>query len=345
MRVGHPVQGRRRHPLLRPARDQGRCSPTCRAVVNPADEVSRQADRSTCPSGASATPPSAGSTPGPRATGVTFSEALRRADGRRRRAAGPSRASRSFLDLIDELPSWCRDGPGRACSRRCSNGRGYVAELEAEHTIESEGRLENLAELVGARPRRRGRRPSSSSRSAWWPTPTSSTTTSRGHPHDAALGQGPRVPGRVPHRPGGRRLPPPPLARRARRARGGAPARPTSASPGPCERLYLTHAWAARCSARPSTTRRAGSSTRSPRHLRRGRRRTSRRSGARQRRPLGGGRGGCGDVIGDRVARRTATRSSSRHAAAGRPRPPSRAPRRSACRSATTSATASGARA
>ena len=31
------------------------------------------------------------------------------------------------------------------------------------------------------------------------------------------------------------------------------------------ERLYLTHAWAARSTAAPSTTRRAGSSTRSPR--------------------------------------------------------------------------------
>ncbi len=30
------------------------------------------------------------------------------------------------------------------------DGSGYLQELEAEHTVESAGRLENLAELVGS---------------------------------------------------------------------------------------------------------------------------------------------------------------------------------------------------
>ena len=49
----------------------------------PGRRVSREAGRSTCPSGASATPPSAGSTPGPPPTASPFIEALRAAPTRR----------------------------------------------------------------------------------------------------------------------------------------------------------------------------------------------------------------------------------------------------------------------
>ena len=45
----------------------------------------------------------------------------------------------------------------------------------------------------------------------------------RGHAHDAALGEGARVPGRVPDRPRRRRLPARAQPRRSRRARGGTP--------------------------------------------------------------------------------------------------------------------------
>ena len=54
-----------------------------------------------------------------------------------------------------------------------------------------------------------------------------------GLPHDAAHGQGPRVPGRLRGRAGGGDLPPLPLAVRAERARGGAPALLRGHHPGP----------------------------------------------------------------------------------------------------------------
>ena len=40
------------------------------------------------------------------------------------------------------------DGPA-AVLEAALDARGYVAELQAEHSIEAEGRLENLAELIG----------------------------------------------------------------------------------------------------------------------------------------------------------------------------------------------------
>ena len=66
----------------------------------------------------------------------------------------------------------------------------------------------------------------------------------RGHPDDAAHRQGPGVPGRLPHRPRGRRLPALALARRPARARGGAPARLRRRHPGPRAALRLPRAGA-----------------------------------------------------------------------------------------------------
>ncbi|MEZ5371525.1 MAG: 3'-5' exonuclease [Microthrixaceae bacterium] len=84
-----------------------------------------------------------------RAHSLTFVEALRKAD-----AAGvSSRAQRGierFLEIIDALAP-TEDGelaPAQLLEDLLER-TGYIAELEAEHTIESEGRLENLAELVG----------------------------------------------------------------------------------------------------------------------------------------------------------------------------------------------------
>lgn len=96
-----------------------------------------------------------------RAHSLSFVEALRHAD-----AAGvSSRAQRGverFLEIIDGLaPTGDGDGDGDGTGtgggglapapllEDLLERTGYIAELEAEHTIESEGRLENLAELVG----------------------------------------------------------------------------------------------------------------------------------------------------------------------------------------------------
>ncbi len=165
--------------------------------------------------------------------GLPFTDALRRIDD----AGVTGRAVKgiqSFTTLLDVLTAELADGAGPAeLLESILQRSGYVAELEAEHSIEAEGRIENLAELVGAardfesvdtvpradqpggrhRPARRRRLV--------------------GGADDPALGQGAGVPGGVPDRHGGRRLPPP--ARRSaspissRRSVGW----PTSASPAP----------------------------------------------------------------------------------------------------------------
>ncbi len=200
-------------------------SPTCgRSSTRPTRSASSAC--STCPSAASATRPSASSTPGRPARAARRSS-RRCADADDAGVTGPA------LRGIARLPSTCSTvshARARREARRCSctppsTQSGYLAELEAEHSVEAAGRLENLAELVGSaravrdarrvpragRPRRRHRR--------------ARRRRLAGHPHDAALGQGPGVPRRVPGRHGGRRVPAHPLPHRARRAGGGAPPR------------------------------------------------------------------------------------------------------------------------
>jgi DNA helicase-2/ATP-dependent DNA helicase PcrA len=82
-----------------------------------------------------------------RAHGVTFFEALRRVDELDVR--GPAvRGIASFVALVDDLTPKLIDGPG-ALLEAVLERSGYAAELQAERSIEAEGRLENLAELVG----------------------------------------------------------------------------------------------------------------------------------------------------------------------------------------------------
>ena len=75
-------------------------------------------------------------------------EALRRSD----EAGVSGRAVNGiarFLEVIDGAADTVSDGPGRVLEALLDRS-GYVAELQAEHSIEAEGRLENLAELIGA---------------------------------------------------------------------------------------------------------------------------------------------------------------------------------------------------
>ncbi len=82
--------------------------------------------------------------------GVPFTDALRRID----EAGVTGRAVKgiqTFTTLLDVLTAELADGAGPAeLLESILQRSGYVAELEAEHSIEAEGRIENLAELVGA---------------------------------------------------------------------------------------------------------------------------------------------------------------------------------------------------
>jgi DNA helicase-2/ATP-dependent DNA helicase PcrA len=117
-----------------------------RAVVNPIDEVSIKRVLNVPKRGIG------DSTVGrldawSNANGGAFVEALRRAD-----AAGVSgravKGIAEFLDLLDALTDVVADGPATMLEAILDR-TGYVADLQAEHTIEAEGRLENLAELIG----------------------------------------------------------------------------------------------------------------------------------------------------------------------------------------------------
>ncbi|MFA5774349.1 MAG: DNA helicase PcrA [Ilumatobacteraceae bacterium] len=79
--------------------------------------------------------------------GVSFSIAMRRPidAGVGRRAA---RGLADFVNLIDDLSALLEQGPGPVLQYALEQS-GYTKELEAEDTIESAGRLENISELIG----------------------------------------------------------------------------------------------------------------------------------------------------------------------------------------------------
>jgi DNA helicase II / ATP-dependent DNA helicase PcrA len=118
-----------------------------RAVVNPVDEVSLKrvinepkrgvGDTSVGRLDAWAT-----------AHGLSFMDALRRADD-----AGVSgkalRGIEAFLTVLDDVADLAAGSPGPLLEQLLERS-GYLDQLEADRSIEAEGRLENLAELVGA---------------------------------------------------------------------------------------------------------------------------------------------------------------------------------------------------
>jgi DNA helicase II / ATP-dependent DNA helicase PcrA len=117
-----------------------------RAIVNPVDEVSVKRVLNVPKRGVG------DSTVGrldawATSHGSAFIDALRRADD-----AGVSgravKGIEEFLSLLDDLTELVPDGPATMLEAVLDR-TGYVAELQAEHSIEAEGRLENLAELVG----------------------------------------------------------------------------------------------------------------------------------------------------------------------------------------------------
>ena len=118
-----------------------------RAVVNPADEVSVKRVLNVPKRGV-------GDTTVARldawaaAHGVPFIDALRRAHD-----AGVSGRAvtgiQAFLDLLDDVEPLRAEGAGPLLEALLERS-GYVDELRVERSIEAEGRLENLAELVGS---------------------------------------------------------------------------------------------------------------------------------------------------------------------------------------------------
>jgi DNA helicase II / ATP-dependent DNA helicase PcrA len=118
-----------------------------RSVVNPVDEVSIKRVLNEPKRGVGDT--SIGKLDAwATAHGLAFIDALRRADD----AGVSGKASRgieAFLSLLDGVDDLTSGGPGPLLQALLERS-GYLDQLEAERTIEAEGRLENLAELVGA---------------------------------------------------------------------------------------------------------------------------------------------------------------------------------------------------
>jgi DNA helicase-2/ATP-dependent DNA helicase PcrA len=120
-----------------------------RAVVNPADEVSMKRILNVPKRGVGDT--SVGRLDAlAGALGISFFEAMRRSHDAG--IAGPAaRGVESFVRLIDQLTESAAGeaGPGDLLQEALDRS-GYLAELEAEASVESNGRLENLGELVGS---------------------------------------------------------------------------------------------------------------------------------------------------------------------------------------------------
>jgi DNA helicase-2/ATP-dependent DNA helicase PcrA len=121
-----------------------------RAVVNPADEVSVKRvlnipKRGIGDASVARLDEYAAS------EGVAFLEAMRNAEAAG--VSGPAkRGIASFVALLDRLHAMLGEegvGPGDLL-QAAIDGSGYLAELEAEDTVESHGRVENLGELVGS---------------------------------------------------------------------------------------------------------------------------------------------------------------------------------------------------
>jgi ATP-dependent DNA helicase UvrD/PcrA len=82
--------------------------------------------------------------------GIPFMQAARRADQIGVLAPRAKGAVAGFVDLVDDLTRLASDGTGVAKMVEAAfTDSGYLAELEAERTIEALGRVENLRELVG----------------------------------------------------------------------------------------------------------------------------------------------------------------------------------------------------
>jgi DNA helicase-2/ATP-dependent DNA helicase PcrA len=81
---------------------------------------------------------------------IPFMEAARRVEEIGTLGQRAKGAVRAFVDVIDGLRARMAEGEGAASLVRAAfTDSGYLPELQAERTVEAEGRIENLEELVG----------------------------------------------------------------------------------------------------------------------------------------------------------------------------------------------------
>ena len=118
-----------------------------RAIVNPADEVSLKRvlnvpKRGIGDSSITKLDQYAAS------HGISFSEALN--SWPEAGISGPAKKGlANFTELINQLSNRIREGPAEIIHQVLERS-GYISELRDERSIEAEGRLENLAELIGS---------------------------------------------------------------------------------------------------------------------------------------------------------------------------------------------------
>jgi len=121
-----------------------------RAVLNPLDEVSVKRVLNVPKRGVGDTSV-ARLDEYAREMGIPFVDAMRHAEDAG--VSGPARRGiASFVDFLDRLGAMVGQegvGPGDLLQAAIDES-GYLGELEAEDTVESHGRLENLGELVGS---------------------------------------------------------------------------------------------------------------------------------------------------------------------------------------------------
>ncbi|MGI9594870.1 MAG: DNA helicase PcrA [Acidimicrobiales bacterium] len=117
-----------------------------KAVANPADEVSVKRIVNVPKRGVGDT--SINKVDGfAKMHGMTFSQGLERAADAGVSGKG-AKGIAAYLELIDGFTEALEKGPGAALEAILRD-TGYIAELEDERSVEAEGRLENLQELVG----------------------------------------------------------------------------------------------------------------------------------------------------------------------------------------------------
>ena len=118
-----------------------------RAVANPADEVSVKRVLGVPKRGVGESSVAKLDALAAR-TGVNFVEAMRHANDAGLTGSA-ARGVESFVRLLDDLALRLDDAPGDLLQAALTDS-GYLAELEAEGSVEAAGRLENLGELVGS---------------------------------------------------------------------------------------------------------------------------------------------------------------------------------------------------